>query len=149
VNAWVNEIKAQYRELKSLNFDLDSLCVNVLLTGLPERFQAFVDTVWTATDSPTIDSVCDSILRINAGQQSRDSGSDTLGNALTARMKRVHLGNRSRPTPSAANPCRVCNSSMHWANDCPHREEDSQPAPAAATLAVLAQDDYDSDASAF
>jgi hypothetical protein len=43
VNAWVNEIKAQYRELKSLNFDLDSLCVNVLLNGLPERFQAFVD----------------------------------------------------------------------------------------------------------
>jgi hypothetical protein len=36
---------------------------------------------------------------------------------------------------------------MHWENDCPHREikEDSK---AAATVAALAQDDYDSEASA-
>ncbi|RSH83888.1 hypothetical protein EHS25_003483 [Saitozyma podzolica] len=147
VNAWVNEIKAQYRELKSLNFDLDSLCVNVLLNGLPDRFQAFVDTVWTATDSPTIDSVCDSILRINAGQQTRDPE----GNALAARVKRVHLGNRPRSSPSAANPCRVCNSSKHWANDCPHREEEDthDPAPAAATVALATEDDFDSEESAF
>jgi hypothetical protein len=106
-----------------------------------------VDTVWTATDSPTIDSVCDSILRINAGQQTRDPE----GNALAARVKRVHLGNRPRSSPSAANPCRVCNSSKHWANDCPHREEEDthDPAPAAATVALATEDDFDSEESAF
>jgi hypothetical protein len=38
VGDWVNEVKAQHRELKSLNFDLDALCVNVLLNDFPSRF---------------------------------------------------------------------------------------------------------------
>jgi hypothetical protein len=154
VNAWVNEIKAQYRELKGLNFDLDSLCVNVLLHGLPDRFQAFVDTVWTATSTPTIDSVCDSILRINAGQQTRDlPGNDTI-HALAAQMKRTRFsgpGNGSRPSgPSTTNPCRVINSYMHWENDCPHREgaNKGECTGAVATMAAAVLD-YDSEASAF
>ena len=48
VEVWVNEVQAQYRELKLLSFDLDALCVNVMLNGLPERFTSFVDGVWTA-----------------------------------------------------------------------------------------------------
>jgi hypothetical protein len=115
VNAWVSKIKAQYSEVKSLIFDLDSLCVNVLLTGLPERFQAFVNTVWTAANSPTIDSVCDTILRINAGQQSCDSESDTLGNASQletacspcVRELRRPTRNPYSPTPRSGSARRV------------------------------------------
>ena len=36
VEAWVNEVQAQYRELKLLSFDFDALCVNVMLNGSPE-----------------------------------------------------------------------------------------------------------------
>ena len=36
VEAWMNEVQAQYRELKLLSFDLDALCVNVMLNGSPE-----------------------------------------------------------------------------------------------------------------
>lgn len=43
VEAWVNEVQAQYRELKLHSFDLDALCVKVMLNGLPERFASFVD----------------------------------------------------------------------------------------------------------
>jgi hypothetical protein len=71
VSEWVNQLKAQHRELKSLQFNLDALGVNVLLNGLPERFSSYVDNVWTSSETPTIDSVCDSILRIDAGHQSR------------------------------------------------------------------------------
>ncbi|RSH89860.1 hypothetical protein EHS25_001846 [Saitozyma podzolica] len=60
VGNWVNEVKAQHRGLKSLSFDLDALCVNVLLNGLPDRFSSYVDNVWTNSETPTIDSVSDS-----------------------------------------------------------------------------------------
>lgn len=45
VEAWVNEVQAQYsyRELKLLSFDLDAVCVNVMPNDLPERFASFVD----------------------------------------------------------------------------------------------------------
>ncbi|RSH80693.1 hypothetical protein EHS25_007171 [Saitozyma podzolica] len=45
VGNWVDQVKAQHRELKSLKFDLDALCVNVLLNGLPDRFSSFVDNL--------------------------------------------------------------------------------------------------------
>jgi hypothetical protein len=45
VGNWVDQVKAQHRELKSLKFDLDALCVNVLLNGLPDRFSSYVDNV--------------------------------------------------------------------------------------------------------
>ncbi|GFZ44372.1 hypothetical protein JCM24511_02094 [Saitozyma sp. JCM 24511] len=51
VGNWVNQVKAQHRELKSLKFDLDALCVNVLLNGLPDRFSSYVDNVWTNVDN--------------------------------------------------------------------------------------------------
>ncbi len=38
-------IQAQYREFKLLTFDLDALCANVLLNGLPKQFATFVDGV--------------------------------------------------------------------------------------------------------
>ncbi|RSH95789.1 hypothetical protein EHS25_000881 [Saitozyma podzolica] len=79
VGNWVNEVKAQHRELKSLSFDLDALCVNVLLNGLPDRFSSYVDNVWTNSETPTIDSVSDSILRIDAGHQNRDRDNSSLG----------------------------------------------------------------------
>jgi hypothetical protein len=75
----VNEVRAQHRELKSLSFDLDALCVNVLLNGLPDRLFSYVDNVWTNSETSTIDSVSDSILRIDAGHQNRDRDNSSLG----------------------------------------------------------------------
>ncbi len=42
MEAWVNEVQAQYHELKLLSFDLDALCVNVMLNGLPKQFASFL-----------------------------------------------------------------------------------------------------------
>jgi len=39
----VNEVRAQYHELKLLSFDLDALCVNVMLNGLPEATLELLD----------------------------------------------------------------------------------------------------------
>lgn len=153
VEAWVNKVKAQYRELKALDFDLDAMCVNVLLNGLPDTFHAFKDSIWTTTASPSIDFVADAIVRINAGHrdaQVRD------GAALVARMRNTRLGQRTRP--SASNPCRICNSSMHWATDCPHQDgsgEVNAPAPAAtpvpapAAQVAIVDNGYSSAGSAF
>ncbi|GFZ51759.1 hypothetical protein JCM24511_09527 [Saitozyma sp. JCM 24511] len=58
VEAW-----AQYRELKLIKFDLDALCINVLLNGLPDRFGSFVDSSWTGEKNPSIEDIKVSILR--------------------------------------------------------------------------------------
>jgi hypothetical protein len=53
VEAWVNQVQAQYRDLKLLSFDLDSLCINVLLNRLPNRFASFVDSIWKDEENPS------------------------------------------------------------------------------------------------
>ncbi len=73
VEACVNKVQAQYLELTLLTFDLDSLCINVPLNGLLERFTSFVDQAWIAGSNPLIDDIRNSILRINAGQLNRSN----------------------------------------------------------------------------
>ena len=64
----MNKVQAQYCELKLLLFNLDAVCVNVMLNGLPKQFMSFVVGVWTANKNPSIDDVGIAVLRINAGQ---------------------------------------------------------------------------------
>lgn len=129
VEAWVNDLFARHRELKVLKFDLDMTCINVLLNGLPPRFSAYVDQVWTATSNPTPEDVRLSVLRINAGHQ--DRASDTK--ALAARLASLALPEvpeddlqafytglrRSGKRPSKEHPCVRCGSVVHWVVDCP------------------------------
>jgi len=82
----VNEVQAQYRELKLLSFDLDALCVNVMLNGLPERFASFVDGVWTSSENPSIEDVRVAVPRINAGQMNR-----TNDKALAAKLSGLEM----------------------------------------------------------
>lgn len=138
VSEWVNQVKAQHRELKSLQFNLDALCVNVLLNGLPERFSSYVDNVWTNSETPTIDSVCDSILRIDAGHQSRTDNnplhSFNYSSALVAQASSLDdavdslyaLLARSGKKPSKEYPCRRCGSIIHWENQCPRHSRSKE-----------------------
>ena len=57
MEAWVNQTIGRYPELKTLDFDLDQLCVNVLLHGLPKRFGSYLDQVWTSSDTPMINNI--------------------------------------------------------------------------------------------
>lgn len=72
--AWVTEVQAQYRKLSASFFDLDALCVNVPLNGLPEQSASFDDGVWTASKNPSIEDVRLAVLRIIAGQLNRSDG---------------------------------------------------------------------------
>jgi hypothetical protein len=137
VSEWVNQVKAQHRELQSLHFNLDALCVNVLLNGLPDRFSSYVDNVWTFSETPTIESVSDSILRIDAGHQNRDRDTTPLGHhsssALVARNNLDDTVNAlyamlapSGKKPSKEYPCRRCGSHTHWENDCTRRRKDKE-----------------------
>ena len=125
VEAWVNEVQAQYRELKLLSFDLDALCVNVMLNGLPERFASFLDGVWTSSENPSIEDVRVAALRINAGQMNR-----TNDKALAARLSEVNLVSngsdlkafyaglkRAGKGTSKDHPCARCQSHEHWVVD--------------------------------
>jgi hypothetical protein len=67
VEVWANQVQAQCRELKLLSFDLDSLCINVLLNGLPDRFASFVDSICKAEENPSIEDIKIEVLRVNAG----------------------------------------------------------------------------------
>ena len=127
VEAWVNEVQAQYRELKFLSFDLDALCVNVMLNGLPERFASFVDGVWTSSENPSIEDVRVAVLRINAGQMNRTndkalaaklSGLEMLSGE--SELKAFYAGLRKAGKgPSKEHPCARCQSHEHWVVDCP------------------------------
>jgi hypothetical protein len=115
VEAWVNQVQAQYRELKLLKFDLDALCINVLLNGLPDRFGSFVGSIWTAEKNPSIEDIKISILRVNAGQLNRSNEK-----ALAARRASLSLDSttslsafytglkKSGKKPSKAHPCARC-----------------------------------------
>lgn len=135
VNLWVNEVLAQYRELATMKYTLDSLCVNVLLHGLPERFNGFTDTVWSSATTPTVESVSDAVLRIHAGHQHRrqaEEEGDTR-RALYARRQPKQKGK-----PSASSPCHVCGSSQHWAPDCPDKKSLDNPRRASSNIAKAA-----------
>ena len=124
VNAWVNEIRAQYRELSTLKFDLSALCINVILNGLPSRLDAFADSVFATEETPTIDSICERLLRVDAGQKNREmqESSGDPATALSARRfnnRRSPAKSKSSAGPSKANPCNYCGSFLHWQNDCP------------------------------
>jgi len=136
VEAWVNTVLAQHRELKLVRFDLDALCVNVLLNGLPERFTSYVDQVWTASANPTIEEIRVAILRINAGQQNRT----TETRALAAQLDKTSLNNpdlhafytnlrKSGKKPSKEHPCARCGSIVHWVIDCPKPAGADEPRP--------------------
>ncbi|GFZ52390.1 hypothetical protein JCM24511_10163 [Saitozyma sp. JCM 24511] len=114
VEVCVYHVQALYRELKLLSFDLDSLCINVLLNGLPDRFASFVDSIWKAEENPSIEDIKIEILRVNAGQLNRlndmsfaaraaslspNSSTDTSLKAFYARLK------QSGTTPSEEHPC--------------------------------------------
>ncbi|RXK35846.1 hypothetical protein M231_06894 [Tremella mesenterica] len=71
VEEWVNKVLAQYRDLKVLLYDLDQLCVNVLLNGLPDHFSSFIDGIWKEDDTPSVENIKIEILRVNAGQRNR------------------------------------------------------------------------------
>ncbi|KAI9638717.1 uncharacterized protein MKK02DRAFT_21837, partial [Dioszegia hungarica] len=71
VENWVNQVQSQYRELKVLDFNLDTLLINVLLNGLPSRFAAFVDSVWTTDSHLTAEALKIKILQVNSGQLNR------------------------------------------------------------------------------
>lgn len=132
VNLWINEVLAQFRELATMQYSLDSLCVNVLLHGLPERFNGFTDTVWSSATTPTVESVSDAILRINAGHQHRRQTEDEgeLRHALYVRRQGKQKGK-----PSAASPCHNCGSHRHWAAECP----EDKPHAASAQVAKAAK----------
>ncbi len=80
MEAWVNEVQAQYHELKLLSFDLDALCVNVMLNGLPKQFASFLKGLYWGKN-PGIKDIWVAALRINAGQINCASDS-----ALAAKM---------------------------------------------------------------
>lgn len=132
VEAWVNQAVARYRELKVLSFDLDQLCVNVLLNGLPSRFGSYLDNVWTSTENPSIENVTVAILRINAGQQTRTDDPTALitrtsSLALSPEPNDLHAFyaslKRSGKKPSKEHPCARCGSHVHWVVDCPDPEQ--------------------------
>ncbi|CAD6591786.1 MAG: hypothetical protein TREMPRED_000191, partial [Tremellales sp. Tagirdzhanova-0007] len=129
VENWINQVQAQYRELMIHKFDLDALCVNVMLNGLPERFTSFVDGVWTATENPSIEDVRIAVLRINAGQNNRANekalaartATLDIGNGVDSDLKVFYAGlRRAGKGPSKEHPCSRCESHNHWVIDCPH-----------------------------
>nr|XP_019042253.1 hypothetical protein I302_08854 [Kwoniella bestiolae CBS 10118]OCF21183.1 hypothetical protein I302_08854 [Kwoniella bestiolae CBS 10118] len=135
INGWVNEVLAQHRELKTLKYDIDSLCVNVLLNGLPARFSSYVDAVFERAETPSIESVCDAILRIDAGQQERIdlSNSNIAASGMMSRFDNdpqfrddfyafvASRSNGNRSKGSARNACFECGSPKHFARDCPRK----------------------------
>lgn len=136
VVTWVDTVMTQYQELKVLKFDLDTLCVNVLLSGLPNRFLAFIDQTWTDDDAPNVQDLRATILRIDSAHQSRrgfnqptNSMSSTSSTALVSKSNPVtspdssleayYAGLRkSGKQPSKEHPCSRCGSSGHWVIDC-------------------------------
>ncbi|GFZ44308.1 hypothetical protein JCM24511_02030 [Saitozyma sp. JCM 24511] len=133
VEAWVNQVQAQYRELKLLKLDLDALCINVLLNGLPDRFGSFVDSIWTAEKYPSIEDIKISILRVNAGQLNSSNEK-----ALAARKASLSLDpttslsafyaglKKSGKKPSRAHLCARYDSPTHWVVDCTKPTDDTQ-----------------------
>ncbi|GFZ52314.1 hypothetical protein JCM24511_10087 [Saitozyma sp. JCM 24511] len=125
VEAWVNQVQAQYRELKLLKFDLDALCINVLLNGLPDRFGSFVDSIWTAEKNPSVEDTKISILRVNAGQLNRSNEKAlaahkaSLSLDSTTSLSAFYAGlMKSGGKPSKVHPCARCGSPTHWVVDC-------------------------------
>ena len=68
VGAWVNKVQTQYHELKLLSFELNALCADTMINGLPDRVTSIVNGVWTMSMSPGIKYAWSAILGINAGQ---------------------------------------------------------------------------------
>lgn len=136
VVTWVDKVMTQYQELKVLKFDLDNLCINVLLSGLPRRFEAFIDQIWTDETSPTVEELRAKILRIDSAHESRksfpDSSNSNTPAQSTALVSRTNTVTTSDTTlesfyaglrkagkgPSKEHPCSRCGSSGHWVVDC-------------------------------
>lgn len=131
VNAWINEVRAQYRELSTLKFDLTALCINVILNGLPTRLDAFADSVFATEEAPTIDSICERLLRVDAGQKNRES--TEIPSALYARSK--GRSKFAQPSgPSKEHPCNFCGSFLHWKNECSDFKASQRPESNLATV---------------
>nr|XP_031859283.1 uncharacterized protein CI109_005312 [Kwoniella shandongensis]KAA5526355.1 hypothetical protein CI109_005312 [Kwoniella shandongensis] len=126
VRTFLRDAQSDYLELDNLSFDLKALHLNIILNGLPTRFNSFKDSIWKATYTPAIDDIEQSIIRIDAGHreqtsmaalasQSMDGYSNELGElrALYAKMR------RAGGTPSEQHPCLRCKSPKHWIVDCP------------------------------
>jgi hypothetical protein len=146
---WINSVDQQWQELKAIKYDLDSLCANVLLHGVPLGFESYVGNVWTAAKTPTPQEVMESILRVDAGHQKREDDIDNI--ALLSRTSRLGLSHRSSHSkPSKQNPCTECGSWKHWRADCPDAERepsDKNPTHSANTAVRFNSEDYDSDSS--
>jgi hypothetical protein len=135
VEAWVNQVQALYRVRKLLSFDLDSLCINVLLNGLPDRFASFVDSICKAEENPSIEDIKIEIIRVNAGQLNRSNdravasraASLSLNSSADTSFKAFYAGlEQSGTKPSKEHPCARCGSPTLWVVDCPKSMESSE-----------------------
>jgi hypothetical protein len=107
VEAWVNQVQAQYRELKLLSSDLETLCINVILNGLPDRFASFVDSICKAFAART-------------GSLSLNSSADTSLKAFYGGLK------QSGKKPSKEYHCARCGSPNHWVVHCSKSMESNE-----------------------
>jgi hypothetical protein len=135
VEAWVNQVQAQYRELKLLSSDLETLCINVLLNGLPDRFASFVDSIWKAEENPSIEGIKIEILRVYAWPLNRPNtsafaartGSLSLNSSADTSLKAFYGGlKQSGKKPSKEYHCARCGSPNHWVVHCSKSMESNE-----------------------
>ncbi|EKD00935.1 hypothetical protein A1Q2_04808 [Trichosporon asahii var. asahii CBS 8904] len=138
VETWLNSVFQQYRELQLLDFRLDSLLLNVIIAGLPPRFDNFKDQLWARSTLPSRDELKVMILNVNAGHSTGDSsvkafamGLDSAASELTNSAARsvaipqvveaLYSGLRKGgKRPCKDHPCLRCGSITHWISECPH-----------------------------
>jgi hypothetical protein len=125
VEAWVNQVQAQYRELKLHKFDLDALCIMSCSTVCPIAAARFLHSIWTAEKNPSIEDIKNSILWVNAGQLNRSkekalaAHTASLSLDSTTSLNAFYTGlEKSGKMPSKAHPCARCGSPTHWVVDC-------------------------------
>lgn len=149
VGEWVNGVIARAEELKGMSFDLDALTQNVLLNGLPRRFDSHVESVWTTPIIPSSEDLIANILIVDSAQLSRHDDNDISNvgdplsvaspsySALVAQMQSLGLTQddlyalaaRSGKSPSKEHPCAKCQATDHWANKCPYRSSGQRENP--------------------
>ncbi|RXK34623.1 hypothetical protein M231_08121 [Tremella mesenterica] len=127
VEEWVNKVLAQYRDLKVLSYDLNQLCGNVLLNGLPDRFSSFIDGIWKEDDTPSVENIKIKILRVSAGQRNQTNNKALAAQVSSLSMKQTSAAHLSEDSlmvfyaglkkagkgPSKDHPCARCGS-VDW-----------------------------------
>ncbi|RSH89734.1 hypothetical protein EHS25_001719 [Saitozyma podzolica] len=128
VEAWVNQVQAQYRELKLHKFDLDALCIMSCSTVCPIAAARFLHSIWTAEKNPSIEDIKNSILWVNAGQLNRSkekalaAHTASLSLDSTTSLNAFYTGlEKSGKMPSKAHPCARCGSPLTGWLTAPNR----------------------------